>query len=217
MSYKEIANSAERILIPKGEDSERCVTAFEVYADIEVPTFKGEKLEAKSLGRTFFKVKGVDVPLLIARGLADVGTAGTDVCMEYAEQDAIRYTRIGDAMCRFMLLAQECRIEDIKARLENKDKTKPILTVPTSRPNLLNKLSAWQGLPATALELPLNGSIETMARLTGMGTVADLVETGETARQNGLVEVRRLSYIYPEIIAAAEIPRLETAASWRKT
>jgi ATP phosphoribosyltransferase len=205
MTYKEIAIGAKRILVPKGEDGERCIEAFQIYTGIEVPSFKGEKLKADSQGRDFYKVKGADVPLLLARGMADIGVAGTDVCFEFAEQKAIRYQRIGEMMCSFMLLAEADRADEVRTKLRDKDKeSRQILTIPTSRPNMLDKLAAWQGLPLASLNLPVTSSIEAMAGLTGLGVVADLVESGETARQNGLVGIERLCFVYPEIIAGVE-------------
>lgn len=199
MTYKEIAKSAENIVIPKGRAKDRCVKAFEKNTDIEVPEIFGRKGWSISQGRKFWEVKGKDIPLWITFGMADIGSVGTDVCLDFLDSEAIRYKRIGDAMCRFSLLADKDIAKEIEEILTSKSR---ILSVPTSYPNMLKRLARWQNLPLTALAIPFTNSIENVANASGLGICADLVESGETARENDLVEVKRLCFVFPEIIAA---------------
>jgi ATP phosphoribosyltransferase len=81
-NLKEMAESATNILIPKGDDNKPSVQAFQEWADIEVPSFRGRELMTKSGGRVFWLFKGKDIPNLIATGNADIGMTGTDSCFQ---------------------------------------------------------------------------------------------------------------------------------------
>lgn len=55
---RDLARSAENILLPKGDDNRASVDAFQQFRDIEVPVFRGCELIAKSGGRVFWLMKG---------------------------------------------------------------------------------------------------------------------------------------------------------------
>jgi ATP phosphoribosyltransferase len=55
-----------------------------------------------------------------------------------------------------------------------------------------------------ALDVSITGSGEALPGLSGASAVADRVSTGETARQNGLVEIYKLCNLYSEIVVRRE-------------
>lgn len=194
---------AERILIPKGDDNEPCVAAFQAVSGIEVPSFKGETLQATACGRTFWKVKGRDIPSLLAQGWADIGLAGTDAKAESPQPGELTSLRLSQRpMCRFSLLAETAMLEQVDACLsqDQRFRARPLF-VPTTLPKLLANTASWNDLPLVPLKVSITGSGEAMASLSGRGVVADLVSSGETASQNALIEVIKLCDIYPEVIA----------------
>src|ERR1035437_6982765 len=130
-------SSASLILVPKGDDSQPCLQAFEKATGITVPEFKGRKLEVRANGKTFLKVKGRDIPCLIAAGYGDIGLTGSDSCEDYMAADSsITYQSFDTQMCRFALLAPAAKASTVRKQLKS---NKRDLTVATSFPRLLNK------------------------------------------------------------------------------
>jgi len=199
IELREMARDATNILIPKGDDNKPCVDAFQEWADIEVPIFRDRELMAKSCGRAFWLLKGKDIPGLVVRRKDTVGTTGTDSRIEYnfgryknAEQ--ARFERIGDEMCRFSLLSLVDEEQEIRNRL---DTTRSLQTLPTvtSRQKLLGYYSG--NLPIVRMDIDVNGSVEGVMKFVGAPLAADIVQSGDTAEQNGLVEVFALGRMYP--------------------
>ncbi len=191
--------SARLILVPKGDDSTPCLTAFEEATGITVPEFKARQLEVSDGKRTFIKVKGRDIPGLIAAGYGDIGLAGSDSCEEYmkSSEAGITYQTYGASMCRFVLLAPRKKAAALRKQLKAKASS---ATVATSFPNLLKKIARQQNLPFDVTNLSLSGSVEIMPSLMGVDLVADLVSTGATAKTNGLVEIKTLLEVYPAVV-----------------
>lgn len=195
--------TAENIFVPKGEDREPCILAFQDFSGIEVPTFRGESLKSLSEGRMFWLFKGVDVPSLVARYGA-VGIAGTDSVVENRYQSptsSLIAKKIGEPMCRFSILAEQDKVPVAEAMFDADSRYTTSLSIPTSRPGLLGEICSWRDLGFMPLRDPIvHGSMENMASLTGIGIVADIVQTGRTARDMELQEVSSLCDIYPEIV-----------------
>jgi ATP phosphoribosyltransferase len=206
---RELLQSAERVLIPKGDDNQACRDAFEIAADIEIPTFKDEELFVTSDGRKFWLVKSRDIPGFIESGYGDVGITGTDVIYEYEAENRTRLSegrrrRLGDeAMCRFSLLAREDSV-GLLERLIGQTRTSSLDRVVTSKPLLFDMIAAIRDYPLVSSRQKVSGSVEGAVSLMNERFAADVVKTGETARQNGLTEVVRLLNIYPEAVLSAE-------------
>jgi ATP phosphoribosyltransferase len=195
---KEIT-AAERILVPSGRDYEQCVQAFQETFDITVPPFKDRRLDASLDGRTYIRVKGKDVPGLIAIGAADLGLTGTDVCGERIQSCAgLLYQAIGGAMCTFDLIVPRQDYEVLSARLSNKSASPVVIA--TTYPRLLGRCAAEQSLNTALSGFIPSGSVEVMPQLNICDAIADIVETGNTARQNGLSSIRKLADIYPAVV-----------------
>lgn len=193
---------AKLILVPKGDDSVPCLQAFQEAIGIAVPEFEGRKLEAKAGRRTFLKVKGRDIPRLIAAGYGDVGLTGSDSCEEYmnSPETGIAYQAFGPSMCRFVLLAPREAAAATRRRL----KGVKLMPVATSFPNLLKKCAQKCDLPLAVMDMTLLGSVEIMPCLLGVPLVADLVSSGSTAKANGLVEVASLLDVRPAVVVRTD-------------
>lgn len=196
-SLKNKISNAKIILIPKGDDSQPCLKAFQDATGVEPPEFLGRKLIVKSKGQTFIKVKGRDIPTLINSGYGDVGMTGSDTCEEYSNGCDILYEVIGEKMCKFVLLAPNGKMNLASKMLQDQSKN---TIVATSFPKLLTKCAKDIGLSIKPAAITPSGSVEIMSQLLDVDMVADIVSTGETARINGLVEVKNLQDIYPAIV-----------------
>lgn len=194
MSYLEFVSSAERIGLPKGEANENYRKTFEQETQLELPITKGRKLSAKSQGRTFFFLRSMDMPARVDEGLIDIGICGTDAFLEYPKRANICSQEIGEIICRFSILAFP-RVRQRIDNLLNQRAGYGFMQLPTSRPNMLNLIAAGRDLPFAALDKVITGSVEEYPELTGIGAAADIVSTGETYRDNGLIEVRNIKDI----------------------
>ncbi|HUY84899.1 MAG TPA: ATP phosphoribosyltransferase [Candidatus Dormibacteraeota bacterium] len=219
---------AKLILVPKGDDSVPCLQAFQKAIGIAVPEFVGRKLEVKAGRRTFLKVKGRDIPRLIAAGYGDVGLTGSDSCEEYISSlktASVAYQAFGPSMCRFALLAPLETAAATRRRLKNKTLGTPVAT---SFPNLLRKCAIGSDLSLAVTDIAVLGSVEIMPRLLNVPLVADLVSSGSTAAANGLVEIATLMDVYPAVVtrdnrrpkppkplSAAAIGRIDTTLARR--
>ena len=192
-----MAASATTILVPKGDDSQPCLQAFEDATGIQVPEFADRKLVVVAGGRTFVKVKGKDIPGFVAAGYGDIGLTGSDSCGDYMALDyGVQYQSFGEQMCRFALLAPAAEAAKIKQRLEANER----MTVATSFPNLLSKCASDKDMKLVPSDMTVSGSVEIMPRLLGVPLVADIVSSGVTAKANGLVEVASLMDVYPALV-----------------
>lgn len=194
--------TAQTVLIPKGEDNEPCIAAFQAETGIEVPAFPDERLKVQSEGRTFYLLKGEDIPPLLARGFGDVGLAGTDACSEYmlGNWGMLQTRKIGNAMCRFSLLAEKRNAERMRSLIQPSGRMVSAFQVASRRPRMLTAVAAQQDLPLVPALPSIRGSEEVIFSLMGLELGAAIVVSGDTALQNDVCEIRTLCDVYPEII-----------------
>jgi ATP phosphoribosyltransferase len=117
------------------------------------------------------------LPTYVALGAADVGVAGSDVLDEDG-RDLYEPLDLGIGKCR-MIVAER---RDARA-----DDTQIHLRIATKYPRLTTAYLQRRGIHAEVIEL--SGSIE-LGPLTGLcHRIVDITQTGETLKQNGLVEI----------------------------
>ena len=126
----------------------------------------------------FLFVKPADVPVYVESGAADLGIAGTDVLRE-AASDVLEPLALGFGACR-MVVASPANIPF--PSLPGGVTTR----VATKYPRLTRGFFAETGLGVEIITVA--GSVE-VAPLLGLSHwIVDLVETGRTLKENGLVE-----------------------------
>lgn len=195
----ETVNGAERVLVPSGRDYSPCVEALQGMFDIEVPEFSARQLVVVSGGRTFARVKGKDIPELIAAGAADIGLTGTDVCQENIDPvyGNTAYASIGPPMCSFDLMAKAGDAGNVQRQLRGSGEA---VVAITGLPRLLGTLAFEQRLNLVTAPISLSGSVEAAVQLGWATAVADIVQTGTTAEANGLAKVTSLTSIDPAVV-----------------
>jgi ATP phosphoribosyltransferase len=120
-------------------------------------------------------VKPADVPTYVEYGAADVGIAGLDVIME-SRAELLQPLDLNFGHCRIAVAAP-------RGVLMNGDAS-PTIRVATKYPHIALEHFNSRGIPVEII--PLSGSIE-LAPLIGLADrIVDLVETGQTLRENGL-------------------------------
>ena len=181
------------IAVPKGRVLEQLGARLEKAGiPTSALTAKSRKLvrEDDESGLSWLLLKPDDVPTYVEYGVADLGIVGRDVLME-RDYDVLAPVDLDIGKCRMMV----CGLP--KASLEGK-RERP-LRVATKFPHMAERHFRARGTPVELIFC--QGSVE-LAPLTGLADViVDLVETGETLRQNGLVTLEKIADISSVVIA----------------
>lgn len=152
-------------------------------------------------GHRILLVKPTDVPTYVEHGIADFGIAGRDT-LEEQSRDLYEPVDLGIGRCR-MAVAEPSRRP---ARLERG----MVLRVATKYPRVAARHYRGKGIQPEII--PLYGSIE-LAPLTGLADqIVDLVESGETLRQNQLVEVETVFDVSSRLVVHPASLKLKQAA-----
>lgn len=131
-------------------------------------------------GTTFITTRPSDVPTYVESGAADVGIVGKDVLHE-REPDVYELLDLGFGGCR-MVYATLAGDDPTPAALEHLG----VVRVATKYPATATEHFTATGRQAEVVKV--NGSVE-LAPLVGLAHgIVDLVATGRTLRENGLVE-----------------------------
>ncbi len=132
------------------------------------------------------RIRDVDVPTYVEHGAADPGIVGKDILLE---QERVVYEPLdlGFGVCRLVLAApagsgDPPTWQDL-ARESH-------LRVAARFVRITERFFGEEAVPVDVIKL--SGAVE-LAPVMGLAdAVVDLVETGETLRENGLVEVREI-------------------------
>ena len=135
-------------------------------------------------GLRFLILKPADVPTYVEYGAADLGIVGKDILLEQ-EPDVYEPLDLGFGFCRLV-------VAEPLALWERDDPSKwSWVRVATKYPVLTERYFSERGIQVEMVRL--DGSIE-LAPLVGLADrIVDLVQSGETLRANGLVEVAEIT------------------------
>ena len=179
------------VALPKGRLGESVYDMFE-RAGYGCPSIreKNRKLifENPEAGVSYFWVKPSDVAIYVERGAADIGVAGFDILAEYSP-DVFELLDLGVGRCRMCVAGPEAFADE---------PSRP-LRVATKFPNIAGDYYASRSREIDIIRL--NGSIE-LAPLLGLSDViVDIVESGKTLQENGLVPLETILPISARLIA----------------
>jgi ATP phosphoribosyltransferase len=130
----------------------------------------------------FLLVKPGDVPVYVEYGAADLGIVGQDALWE-SGRDLYEPLQLGFGRCRLVLAG-------LPSQRERNFRLATGLRVATKYPRLARAYFQQQGLSVEII--PLTGSIELAPLVSLADLVVDVVETGRTMRENGLVELEEI-------------------------
>ena len=123
------------------------------------------------------RVRAFDVATFVAHGAAQVGIVGSDVIDEFAYADLYAPVDLGIGLCR-LSVAEPRDAAGLGSASH--------VRVATKYPNLTRRHFERLGIQAECVKL--NGAME-LAPLLGLaGRIVDLVSSGRTLADNGLVE-----------------------------
>ena len=149
----------------------------------------------------FLLAKPADVPVYVEYGAADLGIAGQDVLWE-SGRDVYEPLQLDFGHCRLVMAGTPTQGgRDLRLAVG--------LRVATRYPRLAQTYFQDRGLSVEVI--PLSGSIE-LAPLVGLSDLlVDLVETGRTLRDNGLVEMAQIAACRAAVIVNRVAYRLRLA------
>lgn len=134
--------------------------------------FTNEELKLR-----FFLAKGPDVPTYVEYGAADIGVVGEDTILE-ENRNIYEVLDLGFGKCR-MCVCGPAEAADLLKHHE-------LIRVASKYPRIAKEYFYNQKNQTVEI-IKLNGSIE-LAPIVGLSEViVDIVETGSTLRENGLV------------------------------
>lgn len=195
------------LALPKGRLLE---PARDVLRDLGVD---GIEAESRRLifteprhGLRLLLLKPADVPAYVTYGAADLGIVGKDILLEQ-EPDVYEPLDLGFGFCRLV-------VAEPRELWERDDPTRwSWVRVATKYPRLTEHYFSARGIQVEIVRL--DGSIE-LAPLVGLAErIVDLVQSGETLRANGLVEVAEIARSTARLIVNRASMKTEYAAVTR--
>lgn len=151
---------------------------------VEAFANKGRKLvihdEKKDV--RYFLVKAADCITYLEHGVADVAVVGKDVIMEN-ENSCYELLDLGFGKCAFVLAALD---KDILKKTS-------YIKIGTKYPNVAKNYFKTLGLDAQIIKI--DGSVELAPLLDLTDGIIDIMETGTTLKENGLIVLNRICEI----------------------
>jgi ATP phosphoribosyltransferase len=177
------------IAVPKGRILSEALALFR-QAGYPVPHDVDDSrrliVDVPEAGMRLILAKPMDVSTYVEYGTADLGVVGKDVLLE-EERDVYELLDLKISRCHMAI-----------AGLPN---WKPTMypKVATKYPRVASQYFRQKGQQVEVIKL--NGSIE-LAPIVGLADrIVDIVSTGRTLRENGLVELERMMDITSRLIA----------------
>lgn len=162
-----------RVALPKGRIAQESLALFRAIKGVDF-VFDDRKLILEHKDFTFMLVRSQDVPTYVAHQAADVGIVGLDVIVEQ-EAEVLKLLDLHIGRCKVVVGSPVGKALDYK---------KPRLKIATKMPHITRAHFATKAVTIELLKL--YGSIE-LAPLVGLSDgIVDIVETGNTMKQNNL-------------------------------
>jgi ATP phosphoribosyltransferase len=139
------------------------------------------------------RVRAFDVATFVAHGAAQIGIVGSDVIDEFDYSELYAPVDLNIGHCRISVA------EPAELAATDDPRSWSHVRVATKYPNLTRKYFASRGVQAECVKL--NGAME-IAPLLGLSSrIVDLVSSGQTLKENGLVEVEKIAQVSARLVA----------------
>ncbi len=195
------------LALPKGRLLD---PALELLRELGVDGVDGESrrliFEDQPHGLKLLLLKPADIPAYVTYGAADLGIVGKDILAEQAP-DVYEPLDLGFGFCRLV-------VAEPRELWERDDPSKwSWVRVATKYARMTEAYFSQKGIQVEIVRL--DGSIE-LAPLVGLADrIVDLVQSGETLRANGLVEVEEIMRSTARLIVNRASMKTEYAAVTR--
>ena len=136
---------------------------------------------------SIIRVRSFDVATFVAFGAAHFGVAGNDVLMEFDYPEIYAPIDLGIGRCRLS-------VAEPKAMAGADDPSRwSHIRIATKYPGITKRHFAGRGVQAECIKL--NGAMELAPNLGLCRRIVDLVSTGQTLKDNGLVEIETITEV----------------------
>ena len=174
------------VALPKGRLFPPTLDLFARIGFSEVTTLADSRrltLDDPARAFSFLVLKPVDIPTYVEHGAADLGIVGTDLLREQG-RDVYEPLDLGFGVCRLVVA------EPADLRLTDDPTAWASLRVATKYPRLTERHFSQKGVQVEIVHL--SGSVELAPAMGLAERIVDLVDTGRTLSENGLVEVEEI-------------------------
>ena len=142
---------------------------------------------------SLIRVRAFDVATFVAHGAAQLGIVGSDVLEEFDYSELYAPVDLGIGHCRISVA------EPAELAASDDPREWSHVRVATKYPALTRRHFEARGVQAECVKL--NGAME-LAPLLGLSSrIVDLVSSGRTLKENGLVEVEVIADVSARLIA----------------
>lgn len=138
------------------------------------------------------RVRAFDVATFVAHGAAQLGIVGSDVLMEFDYSELYAPVDLGIGHCRISVAEPR----DLAADDDPREWSH--VRVATKYPSITRKHFEARGVQAECVKL--NGAMEIAPVLKLADRIVDLVSSGRTLAENGLVEVETIAEVSARLI-----------------
>lgn len=147
------------------------------------------QFKTNDAGVSVIRVRAFDVATFVAHGAAHIGIVGSDVIDEFNYSELYAPVDLGIGKCRISV----AELADAPQSAEAGH-----VRVATKYPGITRRYYQSKGIQSECVKL--NGAME-LAPLLGLtGRIVDLVSTGKTLAENGLVETEVISQVSARLI-----------------
>ncbi len=138
---------------------------------------------------SIIRVRAFDVATFVAHGAAQIGIVGSDVIDEFDYSELYAPVDLGIGRCRISV-AMPAGVSD--------DQSSGHVRVATKYPTTTSRYYEQLGIQAECVKL--NGAMELAPSLGLAERIVDLVSSGKTLAENGLVETQIISQVSARLI-----------------
>ena len=138
---------------------------------------------------SIIRVRAFDVATFVAHGAAHIGIVGSDVIDEFDYSELYAPVDLGIGRCRISV-AMSAGLRD--------DQSSGHVRVATKYPATTSRYYQQRGVQAECVKL--NGAMELAPSLGLSDRIVDLVSSGKTLAENGLIETQIISQVSARLI-----------------
>ncbi|MFN4097460.1 MAG: ATP phosphoribosyltransferase [Sphingomonas sp.] len=182
--------------VPKGRILDDALPVLERVGIMPSAEFHDPKNRSLRFGTNradmdIIRVRAFDVATFVAHGAAQIGIVGSDVIDEFDYSDLYAPVDLDFGHCRLSVA------EPADEAASNQPRPSHI-RVATKYPNITRRYFERQGVQAECVKL--NGAMELAPSLGLSRRIVDLVESGRTLKDNGLVETEVITQVSARLI-----------------
>ncbi|MFS0738341.1 ATP phosphoribosyltransferase [Sphingomonas sp. 1P06PA] len=185
------------IAIPKGRILGEVLPLLAAVGIEPEPAFADEDSRALAFATNrpeigLIRVRAFDVATFVAHGAAQLGVVGSDVLMEFDYSELYAPVDLDIGHCRVSVA------EPASLAAADDPRSWSHVRVATKYPALTSRHFEARGVQAECVKL--NGAMEIAPKLGLADRIVDLVSSGRTLQENGLVEVEVIAEVSARLI-----------------